>query len=235
MPDTIATVDFDRFRLSRLVDRLIEEDEVDIVADPVPLAGVAERLDGNPRAVLFRSVGPEGAALIGNVMGSRARLALALGTGERALLPSMLERLARPIPPIEVTRGTAPVQEVVLEGEDADLTALPVHLQHALDGAPYISAGARFLARSGDRVDQYRHAPADAARPPRGRDRPQRAERSARDLRRGARKRANPCRSPSSSARTRPMRSPASAWCRRRTSSRCSAGCAERPCPWSNA
>ena len=144
MPDTIATVDFDRFRLSRLVDRLIEADEVDIVADPVPLAGVAERLDGNPRAVLFRSVGPEGAALIGNVMGSRARLALALGTGERALLPSMLERLARPIPPIEVTRGTAPVQEVVLEGEDADLTALPVHLQHALDGAPYISAGLDF-------------------------------------------------------------------------------------------
>ena len=144
MPDTIATVDFDRFRLSRLVDRLIDAGEVEIVADPVPLAGVAERLDGNPRAVLFRSVGPEGAALIGNAMGSRARLALALGTDERALLPSMLERLARPIPPIEVTRETAPVQEVVLEGEDADLTALPVHLQHALDGAPYISAGLDF-------------------------------------------------------------------------------------------
>ena len=28
----------------------------------------------------------------------------------------------------------------MLTGEDADLTRLPAHLQHALDGAPYISA-----------------------------------------------------------------------------------------------
>jgi UbiD family decarboxylase len=32
------------------------------------------------------------------------------------------------------------VQQVVLTGDAADLTALPVHLQHGLDGAPYISA-----------------------------------------------------------------------------------------------
>ena len=144
MPDTVSTVDFDRFRLTRFVDRLIEAGEVEVLAEPVPLSRVAARLDGNPRAVLFESAGPEGAALVGNVMGSRRRLALALGTDERALLPAILERLARPIPPVEVARGAAPVQEVVLEGDDADLTALPVHLQHALDGAPYISAGLDF-------------------------------------------------------------------------------------------
>jgi len=33
------------------------------------------------------------------------------------------------------------VQQVVLKGDDADLCALPVHLQHGADGAPYISAG----------------------------------------------------------------------------------------------
>ncbi len=33
------------------------------------------------------------------------------------------------------------MQEVVLKGEEADLCALPVHLQHGEDGAPYISAG----------------------------------------------------------------------------------------------
>jgi UbiD family decarboxylase len=42
--------------------------------------------------------------------------------------------------PIEVPSSQAPVHEVVLTGEDADLTTLPVHLQHGLDGAPYISA-----------------------------------------------------------------------------------------------
>ena len=29
---------------------------------------------------------------------------------------------------------------MVLNGDDADLSALPVHLQHGADGAPYISA-----------------------------------------------------------------------------------------------
>ena len=41
----------------------------------------------------------------------------------------------------------APVHEVVLTGEDADLTTLPVHLQHGLDGAPYISASIDYRAR----------------------------------------------------------------------------------------
>ena len=144
MPDTVSTVDFDRFRLTRLVDRLVQAGEAEAVAEPVPLAAVAERLDGNPKAVLFRSAGPEGASLVGNVMGNRRRLALALDTDERSLLPTILERLASPIPPVEVARDEAPVQEAVLEGDDADLTALPVHLQHALDGAPYISAGLDF-------------------------------------------------------------------------------------------
>ena len=144
MPDTLSTVDFDRFRLARLVDRLVDAGEVEVVAEPIPLAGVAQRLDGNPKAVLFKSAGPEGAALVGNVMGSRARLALALETDERSLLPTILERLGAPVPPVEISRDRAPVQEVVLEGGDADLTALPVHLQHALDGAPYISAGLDF-------------------------------------------------------------------------------------------
>ncbi len=144
MPDTVSTVDFDRFRLARLVDRLVQAGEAEVVAEPVPLSAVAERLDGNPNAVLFRNAGPEGAALVGNVMGSRRRLALALGIDARELLPTLLDRLATPIPPIEVARHEAPVQRVVLEGDDADLTALPVHLQHALDGAPYISAGLDF-------------------------------------------------------------------------------------------
>jgi UbiD family decarboxylase len=36
------------------------------------------------------------------------------------------------------------VHEVVLTGDDADFTKLPVHLQHGQDGAPYISASMDF-------------------------------------------------------------------------------------------
>src|SRR4029453_2684830 len=40
---------------------------------------------------------------------------------------------------------------IVLTGKDADLTTLPVHLQHGLDGAPYISASIDYArdAKSG--------------------------------------------------------------------------------------
>ena len=39
-----------------------------------------------------------------------------------------------------VESADAPVHAVVHQGEEADLTRLPIHLQHELDGAPYISA-----------------------------------------------------------------------------------------------
>ena len=78
-------------------------------------------------------------------MGSRERLALALDTDERGLLATMSERLASLHPPVKVSSQEAPVQQVVLKGDEADLCALPVHLQHGDDGAPYISAGLDFV------------------------------------------------------------------------------------------
>ena len=56
-------------------------------------------------------------------------------------MPAITERLAAPHKPVKVAAADAPVQQVVLKGEAADLCALPVHLQHGEDGAPYISAG----------------------------------------------------------------------------------------------
>ena len=146
MPDTIPNtdLDLDRFRLRRFVDDLIGTGDVDIVDQPTPLVGIAARLEGNPKAVLFKAAGPERAEVVGNVMASRTRLAQSLGIAERDLLAEVLKRLANPIPPVEIDRASAPVQAVVLEGDEADLTALPANLQHDLDGAPYISAGLDF-------------------------------------------------------------------------------------------
>ena len=63
-------------------------------------------------------------------------LALALGVEPRDLMQTVSDRLAKPIAPSQISRTDAPVQQVVLDGDDADLTALPAHLQHDLDGAP---------------------------------------------------------------------------------------------------
>lgn len=90
--------------------------------------------------MLFRKAGPEQAELVGNVMGSRRRLALAFDTTERELLAEVLRRVEQPIAPIEISSGVAPVHQVVLTGDAADFTQLPIHLQHGDDGAPYISA-----------------------------------------------------------------------------------------------
>jgi 2,5-furandicarboxylate decarboxylase 1 len=143
-------IDTDAYRLRRFVDGL-GSDELEIVAGPVDLADVAARLEGNPRAVLFEQVGPERQALVGNVTGSRSRLARAFGVEPGQLLPELLKRLGRPGKVEELDRATAPVQQVVLTGEDADFTTLPVHLQHGLDGGPYLSASIDYArdARTG--------------------------------------------------------------------------------------
>ncbi|MCF8477979.1 MAG: UbiD family decarboxylase, partial [Pseudolabrys sp.] len=131
----------DRFRLRHFVERLAREGELDTVETPADLADIAARLDGNPKAVLFRKAGPEQAELAGNIMGSRRRLALAFDTSERDLLAEVMKRVEQPIAPVEIASTQAPVHQVVLTGADADFTRLPVHLQHGEDGAPYISAG----------------------------------------------------------------------------------------------
>ena len=140
----MAAVDTERFRLRGFIDRLVQRGECEIHDKPIDLVDVAAVLEGNPKATWFKSVGPEKAEVIGNVMGSRKRLALALDTDEAGLLPTLTARLANPIKPVKVEAKDAPVQQVVLKGDDADLCTLPVHLQHGDDGAPYISAGIDF-------------------------------------------------------------------------------------------
>ncbi|MDR0360492.1 MAG: UbiD family decarboxylase, partial [bacterium] len=130
----------DRFRLRGFIEVLAEAGELDRICDPLDLIELGRRLEGNQRAVLFDAVGPERAQLAGNVMGSRARLALALGVEPGRVLPEVLDRCDHPQPPVLVAAAEAPVQEVVQLEDEIDLSTLPVHLQHEGDGAPYISA-----------------------------------------------------------------------------------------------
>ena len=135
-----AHPDTDRFRLRAFVDLLDRAGALERHREPVDLIDIAARLDGNPKAVLFEAAGPEKARLVGNVMGSRDRLALAMGVDKRDLLATVIERLRGAVPPVEVASTEAPCHDVVLQGEEADFTRLPVHLQHQWDGGPYISA-----------------------------------------------------------------------------------------------
>ena len=135
-----TAADTERFRLRNFIALLAQEDELETVSEPVDLIEIAPGLDGNAKAVLFGCVGPERTQLVGNVMGSRRRLALAFGATEGTLLEAVQKRIETSIAPIEVASAQAPVHAIVLTGVEADLTRLPAHLQHSEDGAPYISA-----------------------------------------------------------------------------------------------
>ena len=80
-------------------------------------------------------------AVVCNLTASRELTARSLGfSGHREAARSFAERTGRPIAPIVVGRGEAPVQAVVHQGAACDLTQLPVLTQHTLDPGPYLTA-----------------------------------------------------------------------------------------------
>jgi UbiD family decarboxylase len=137
----MAGIDFEQFRLRRFVEHLMALDEVEVHDRPVALADISAIIEATPRATLFKDVGPEHFEIVGAVGGSRRRYAAALGTAdERNLAQEFGRRMANPKPVVEVPQADAPVQQVVISGDDVDLAKLPFHMQHTYDGAPYLSS-----------------------------------------------------------------------------------------------
>jgi UbiD family decarboxylase len=135
--------ELERFRLRSFL-RALRSEQLQTCTDPTDLIDVAQQLDANPKAVLFERAGDSELPLSGNVMGSRERLARAFDTTPDGLVAEVLRRLRNPQPVVDIAREDAPVQQIVHRVEDdgdaTDLTRLPVHLQHELDGAPYMAA-----------------------------------------------------------------------------------------------
>ncbi len=137
---TAAAIDFEKYRLRRFVERLIDMGEVAIHQEPVPLTGLAAIIEGTDKAVLFRKAGPEQVELVAKTAGNRTRLAAAFDTTADKLYDEYFKRLANPQPVVEVPSDDAPVHAVKITGKDVDLTRLPFHPQHAYDGSCYLSS-----------------------------------------------------------------------------------------------
>ncbi len=145
MTSTISSDDLERFRLRRFVETLAAAGELKTHASPCDLVDLPELIDNQPHAVLATAVGPQAQQVVANVCGARSRLALAFGVAPDKVREEVQRRLRLAPEIVELARDRAPVQQVVLTGDDADLTRLPVHLQHGEDGAPYISAAMDFV------------------------------------------------------------------------------------------
>ena len=137
-------IDFDKFRLRTFVKKLMDMGEVAVHEEPVALPDLSAIIEASPKAVLFKQAGPEKCEMIAGVLSSRRRLAAAFGVGEKELIPEFARRVQQPQPVIEVSSAEAPVHQVVIGEQDIDLAKLPFHLQHELDGAPYISSAMDF-------------------------------------------------------------------------------------------
>ncbi|NQV57912.1 MAG: UbiD family decarboxylase [Rhodospirillales bacterium] len=133
--------DFEEYRLRGFVKRIVDMDEVEIHDEAVALTKMSEIIEASPKAVLFNNAGPEGHEIIAKSMGSRRRIAAAFGTTYDKVLDEYHARLANPQEVVEVPGDEAPVREIVLTGDDIDLTRLPFHPQHEFDGSCYISCG----------------------------------------------------------------------------------------------
>jgi UbiD family decarboxylase len=93
----------------------------------------------NSPALLFENVKGHTIPVVGQLLASDRRVALALGLSQENVFNETVQRASSPIAPRLVSKGAS--QEVVFEGAGVDLTKLPLCTNNPRDGGPYITAG----------------------------------------------------------------------------------------------
>jgi 2,5-furandicarboxylate decarboxylase 1 len=109
------------------------------------LSAVQKRLeaDGKLPILVFDRVAGHSMPVVTNLFASKRHLALALGTCPEDVVAKFTEAIKRRIPPREVSGG--PVKDVVLTGDKANLTVLPLVTHCEKDAGPYISSGVTIM------------------------------------------------------------------------------------------
>jgi 2,5-furandicarboxylate decarboxylase 1 len=136
---------------------------VDREVDPrFELTGVVSKLEQEQRfpAVFFRRVKGSNLPVIINLTASYNRLALSMDSTIQTMVQECARREEHPRPWQEVSDADAPVKEVILRGDEVDITKLPITTHNELDGGPYIGS-ALLLQRDPDNnkvnAGIYRH------------------------------------------------------------------------------
>ncbi|HHY39611.1 MAG TPA: UbiD family decarboxylase [Clostridia bacterium] len=90
-------------------------------------------------AALFENVRGHNIPVVGGVLGSQERIALALGCEKSEVVDRVASCFENPIPPVEVDWGY--FDEVVATGDEVDLGSLPIPRHARGDAGPFITAG----------------------------------------------------------------------------------------------
>lgn len=120
------------------------------------------RKERNEDPVLyFENITGSTMPLISNLTGSYEMLGLSLGvTDKAAILKEYMARDSKPLPVEQVSRGVAPVKEVVWTGKDADLDRLPITHHAVKDSGKYVTMGCMIIRDPDSGVPNvgiYRH------------------------------------------------------------------------------
>jgi 2,5-furandicarboxylate decarboxylase 1 len=91
-------------------------------------------------AFVFANNGTE-FPLVAGLYSTRSKALLAFEATEETVYEKVLHGLDHPIPPVGWSGGTAPCQEIVLTGDDLDVTRFPIPTYAAIDGGPYLTPG----------------------------------------------------------------------------------------------
>ena len=94
---------------------------------------------GKSPVVVYENVEGHTMPVVTNIAGSRKLLAACLGVPQNELPSAFRERCQKYIPCETVKE--APWQEVVIEGDQVDLSKLPIPTHFSVDAAPYVTAG----------------------------------------------------------------------------------------------
>lgn len=97
----------------------------------------ASALDGP--ALMFARTGTD-FPMVAGVYGNRRRALIAFEATEQTIHDRVLKGIVNQVAPVDF-KGAPPCQEVVLRGDQVDVTRLPVPIYSPKDGGPYITAG----------------------------------------------------------------------------------------------
>lgn len=109
------------------------------ITKPTDIRHIATLVDQSETALLFTNVLGYDMPVISGVMNSRERLGIAMGCDFAEIEAQLRRGLANPIAPETIAADG--LHEVIMEGDDVDLFALPVPIFGTLDGGPMITAG----------------------------------------------------------------------------------------------
>jgi 2,5-furandicarboxylate decarboxylase 1 len=110
---------------------------IDKPADPLTQMG-SLLFQSRERALFFENL-PHGWRALGQAPANARHVALAFGTTEERLVPTIAEKMGQTVPAVVVKDG--PVKQVKLARGEFDLTQLPVHVAGVRDGGPVIGSG----------------------------------------------------------------------------------------------